>query len=53
MVTHNPEYEKYATKVIKMEDGKIKTINVRKSINVDDHDVVSDIIPPESSEVPA
>lgn len=46
MVTHNPEYEKYATKVVKMEDGKIKSVKVKKKINVDDK-IIGDVLPEE------
>jgi putative ABC transport system ATP-binding protein len=47
MVTHNPDYEKYATKVVKMEDGKIKSIEVRKQVIVDEQKDEVDIIPEE------
>lgn len=45
MVTHNLEYEKYATKIVKMEDGKIKDVRVKKKVNVADKDIVGDVIP--------
>lgn len=45
MVTHNPEYEKYATKVVKMEDGKITSIVTKKSVSVDEATELSDIMP--------
>jgi putative ABC transport system ATP-binding protein len=45
MVTHNPEYEKYASKVIRMEDGRIKKIIVKKNINVKESETAKDIIP--------
>ncbi|MDD3480761.1 MAG: ABC transporter ATP-binding protein [Patescibacteria group bacterium] len=53
MVTHNPEYEKYATKVIKMEDGKVKSVVTKKEIAVSDDDVAGDVVPPDAAEVPA
>lgn len=48
MVTHNPEYEKYATKVVKMEDGRIKAINVRQEVKLDETEAIPDIIPKEA-----
>lgn len=50
MVTHNPDYEKYASKVIKMEDGRIKSIDVKRTVNVGKCESLSDIIP-ETEEV--
>ncbi len=50
MVTHNPDYEKYATRVIKMEDGKIIKTSVKKRVNVVDEDIKSDIIPQDKNE---
>lgn len=47
MVTHNPDYEKYATAVIKMEDGQIKSTNVRKKVSIDESEIAPDIIPEE------
>jgi putative ABC transport system ATP-binding protein len=32
MVTHNPEYEKFATKIIYMEDGSVKRVDVKKKL---------------------
>ncbi len=41
MVTHNPAYERYATKLVYMEDGKIKRIMQReKPMEVKQEDVV-------------
>ncbi len=31
MVTHNPKYKRYATKVINMTDGRIESIDIRES----------------------
>lgn len=45
MVTHNPEYEKYATKIIKMEDGKIKSTNVKKNVYIKEDENNGDIVP--------
>jgi putative ABC transport system ATP-binding protein len=45
MVTHNPEYEKYATKIIKMEDGKINKIEVKQVVSLDEDNEGKDIIP--------
>jgi putative ABC transport system ATP-binding protein len=47
MVTHNPNYEKYATKIIKMEDGKIIKIEVKKQVEVNEAEANVDIIPDE------
>lgn len=44
MVTHNPDYERYATKIVKMEDGKIKSVEVKKKVAVDDSEIVEDIL---------
>ena len=51
MVTHNPDYEKYATRVIKMEDGKIQKIEVRKQVDVDEGNREADIIPGEGGQI--
>lgn len=48
MVTHNPEYEKYASKVVTMEDGKIKKIEVRKKVVIDEETDEKDILPEDS-----
>jgi len=45
MVTHNPDYEKYATRVIKMEDGRITSTKVKKVVNVKEDEQLNDIIP--------
>ena len=47
MVTHNPDYEKYATKVVRMEDGKIKKVDVKKEIHIDVSEKLPDILPPD------
>jgi ABC-type sulfate/molybdate transport systems ATPase subunit len=47
MVTHNPEYEKYATKVVRMEDGKIKSVDVKKEVHLDPDQKLPDILPPD------
>ncbi len=52
MVTHNPAYESYATKVIKMEDGRITSIKTKKAVNVREDEMVGDVVPEEASEVP-
>lgn len=51
MVTHNPDYEKYATKIIKMEDGKIKNIIVKKRVVIDEASDEVDILPNEGERV--
>lgn len=51
MVTHNPEYEKYATKIVRMEDGKIKSTEVIKKVNLKNAEEESDIIPEEEGAV--
>jgi putative ABC transport system ATP-binding protein len=45
MVTHNPEYESYADKVVKMEDGRIKEIKVRKVVEPFDYNEIPKVIP--------
>jgi putative ABC transport system ATP-binding protein len=45
MVTHNPDYERYATKVIKIEDGRIKSVDVKRKVNVAESETMTDIIP--------
>ena len=47
MVTHNPEYEKYATKIVKMEDGKIMSTETKRQVLVDETHEERDIIPEE------
>jgi putative ABC transport system ATP-binding protein len=44
MVSHNPEYEKYATKVIYMKDGIIEKIVNRKNVNIDEDQYPSDLL---------
>jgi putative ABC transport system ATP-binding protein len=45
MVTHNPEYESYAHKVVKMEDGRIREIKVNKKVEPFDYDHIPKVIP--------
>lgn len=45
MVTHNLEYEKYATKIVRMEDGKIKSVETKKKINIKEPEEIEDVIP--------
>jgi putative ABC transport system ATP-binding protein len=45
MVTHNPDYEKYATKIIKMADGKILSTTVKKNVYVKEEEGLGDIVP--------
>lgn len=45
MVTHNPDYEKYATRVVKMEDGKVVSVKVKKVVNVKENEMVEDLVP--------
>lgn len=45
MVTHNPDYEAYATKIIRMADGKIEKIEVRKKVVVNEGEDVGEIMP--------
>lgn len=47
MVTHNPEYEQYATKIVRMEDGRITKVEVKKEVCLDISDKLPDILPPE------
>lgn len=49
MVTHNPNYEKYATKIIKMEDGRIKNVEVKKRVVIDEDEENMDILPAEGA----
>lgn len=51
MVTHNDSYDKYATKIIRMEDGRIKSVDVKKRVVVDEGAELPDIIPGEKAEV--
>lgn len=44
MVTHNPDYDKYATRIIKMEDGRIVSTKVKKRVSVGDEESKSDIL---------
>lgn len=44
MVTHNPDYERYATKVIRMEDGKINSVETKKKVDLEETGM-GDIIP--------
>lgn len=44
MVTHNPDYDKYATRIIKMEDGKIISTKVKKRVSVNEDEVKGDIL---------
>lgn len=50
MVTHNPDYEKYATRVVRMEDGKITSIKVKRNVNVEEKDLKDDILPEKVTE---
>jgi putative ABC transport system ATP-binding protein len=45
MVTHNPDYEKYATRIIKMADGKILSTKVKKHVDVKEDENLGDIVP--------
>jgi putative ABC transport system ATP-binding protein len=44
MVTHNLEYEKYATKIVYMKDGKIERITDKKTVSVDDKEGTKDLL---------
>jgi putative ABC transport system ATP-binding protein len=44
MVSHNLEYEKYATKIIYMKDGKVEKIKDKKSIDVGDAEGTKDLL---------
>jgi ABC-type lipoprotein export system ATPase subunit len=50
MVSHNNAYEKYATKIVSMEDGKIKSVEVKKKVHVDEAKDIPDIVPEEKTE---
>lgn len=47
MVTHNPDYEKYATKIVKMQDGVINSVETRKKVSVSEEESLSEIMPEE------
>jgi putative ABC transport system ATP-binding protein len=49
MVTHNPDYEKYASKVIRMEDGKVKKVTVSREVDFDPSEALADILPEEEA----
>lgn len=49
MVTHNPDYEKYATRIIKMEDGKVTAVKVKKVVNIKEDEKMADIVPSEET----
>lgn len=44
LVTHNPEYEKFATKIIKIEDGGIKSVKEIKKVSLAGKEDIKDII---------
>ena len=44
MVSHNPDYEKYATKVIYMKDGLIEKVVNRKIVQIDEDQYPSDLL---------
>lgn len=44
MVSHNLEYEKYATKLVYMKDGKIERITDKKKVDVGDSEGTKDLL---------
>lgn len=44
MVSHNPDYEKYATKIIYMRDGLIEKVVNRKVVKIDESQYHSDLL---------
>lgn len=44
MVSHNPDYEKYATKLIHMRDGRIEKVVNRKVVRIDEDQYPSDLL---------
>lgn len=50
MVTHNNDYEKYATKIVRMEDGKIKSVDTKKKVDIDEKVEIGDVIPENDEE---
>lgn len=44
MVSHNPEYEKYATKLVYMKDGRIEKIVSKKRVNINEDELPSDLL---------
>ncbi|MEI6229060.1 MAG: ABC transporter ATP-binding protein [Candidatus Saccharibacteria bacterium] len=44
MVSHNPDYEHYATKLVYMKDGLIEKIVTRKNVSVDESQYPSDLL---------
>ena len=44
MVSHNPDYEHYATKLVYMKDGLIEKVVKRKTVNVDESQYPSDLL---------
>jgi putative ABC transport system ATP-binding protein len=44
MVSHNPDYERYATKVVYMKDGLIEKVTKRKIVNVNEDQYPSDLL---------
>jgi len=44
MVSHNPDYERFATKVVYMKDGLIDKIINRKIVNIDEDQYPSDLL---------
>lgn len=47
MVTHNAEYEKYATKIVKMEDGRINKVKNIRNVAIDEIKEMENILPEE------
>ncbi|MEK7447708.1 MAG: ATP-binding cassette domain-containing protein, partial [Patescibacteria group bacterium] len=42
MVTHNPDYERYATKFVYMEDGVIKNVKIKEKVSEEITDIQGD-----------
>jgi putative ABC transport system ATP-binding protein len=51
LVTHNPDYEKYATKLIYMKDGVIDKMITKKSVYADEYLYPSDLLAMEKDPV--
>lgn len=44
MVSHNLEYEKYATKIIYMKDGRVERITDKRAVDVGEHEGTKDLL---------
>jgi len=44
MVSHNLEYEKYATKIIYMKDGRVERVTDKKTVSVEEPEGTKDLL---------